>query len=683
MKKKIIAIITSFVFALVLIVTSTNQTPTTLNATATSTTYAIDIRNHGLSPTQDAYLPEKAVVGVGLKNPTDILIDDFDNIYICDNGNRNVVRYNQKTKAVEYTLTHRDFKGPKGIWIKDNSLLYVADPAAEKIFVFSKNENNEFDYVKEYGKPTSPLFEANAFKPAKIAVDRAGVMFVIGETVLDGIIKLSEQGDFLGYFSSNKVNKTLKEKMQELIYDDEILDLLGSAQPPTFTNIFADSKGLIYSTTSYSDPDAEEYDRIKKHSTNGKNIIDAIDMGYSPTDIYVGKNGVIYTSWNDGYISTYTDEGDLLFCFGGPSNNNIAGLFSQLASLAVDSNDNIWCLDSQKAAIHQFVPTDYTLLMYEAFDLYYKRDYAKSIEKWNEVLSLNQVSAIAHNQLGLNYLYSQEYEIAMEHLKMAGDRENYSQAFWEVRNIWLQTNLTTIILILIGAIAAVYIFLFIKAKLKLKSFAFIDNIKNNKLVQDMKFNMSVLKQPYDSFYYVKTNKRGSTLSCIITMIMVFLLFLWNTLGKGFIFQYVTVDDVDIVALLVGYFGLVLLVTLCNWLVSSIQDGEAGFLAVFRTVVISLIPLGISMGVVTLLSYVATTNEVFLLNFISYLGIGLTIITFVVGIQNVHFYTFKKTIISILLTLLLMFVFILVLLLVIILTTQLYQFIEVLIKEVFR
>jgi len=213
-------------------------------------------------------------------------------------------------------------------------------------------------------------------------------------------------------------------------------------------------------------------------------------------------------------------------------------------------------------------------------------------------LSLNQVSAIAHNQIGLNYLYSQDYETAMEHLKMAGDRKNYSQAFWEVRNIWLQTNLTTIVLILIGVVALVYAYLFIKAKLKLKSFAFVDNIKNNKLVQDMKFNMSVLKQPYDSFYYVKTNKRGSTLSCIIAMIIVFLLFLWNTLGKGFIFQYVTVDDVDIVALLVGYFGLILLVTVCNWLVSSIQDGEAGFLAVFRTVVISLIPLGISMGVVT-------------------------------------------------------------------------------------
>ena len=684
MKKKIIAIITSLLFAVLIIVCNINSTPKRLNATATSTTYAIDIRYHDLCPTQDAYIPEKAVVGIGLKTPCDIIVDDYNNIYICDSGNRNIVMYDNVNKSIAYTLTYKDFKTPKGIYIKDNKYLYVADSSAERIFIFEKNNLNEFEYLKEFGKPTSPLFEKNDFKPSKIAVDRSGIMFVIGETVLDGIIKLSTEGAFLGYFSSNKVNKSLKEKMQELIYDDEILDLLGSTQPPTFNNVYADSKGLIYSTTSYTKEDTISYPRIKKHATNGKNLIDAFNLyDDSPTDIFVGSNGVMYVSWNNGYITTYTEEGELLFCFGGHSNNDIAGLFSQLTAIAVDTNNNIWCLDSKKAAIHQFVPTQYTTLMYEAFDLYSKRDYKASIDKWNEVLSLNQVSAIAHNQIGLNYLYSQDYETAMKHLKLAGDRENYSQAFWEVRNRWLQSNLTTVIICLVSLLVLVFVYKTIKVKLKLKNLAFIDKIKDSKFVNDMKFNVTVLKQPYDSFYYVKTNKRGSTLSCIITMIVIFFIFLWYTLGKGFIFQWVSVDDVDIIALLAGYFGLIGLLTVCNWLVSSIQDGEAGFLAVFRTVVISLIPFGICMVVVTLLSYVATANEVFLLDFIYYLGIGLTLLTLFMGIQNVHFYTFKKTITSILLTLLLMFVIILVLLLVIILTTQLYQFIEVLIKEVFR
>ena len=107
------------------------------------------------------------------------------------------------------------------------------------------------------------------------------------------------------------------------------------------------------------------------------------------------------------------------------------------------------------------------------------------------------------------------------------------------------------------------------------------------------------------------------------------------------------------------------------------------MAIFRMVVVSLIPYAISLIVVTLLSYVATTNEVFILQLIQYVGIVLSLLTLFLGIMNVHFYTFKKTIISILLTVLLIFVIILVALLIIILSTKLWQFIEVLLKEVFR
>ena len=650
---------------------------------ATSITWAIDIRTGGWSQTQDAYLPEKASLGTGLVSPSDIFIDKNDDIYIANTGKKNIVRYDKETRSIEYTLSYAGFRNPKGIYITDDGYLYVADSGAESVFLFEKdNENNTFTYLKSFIKPTSVLFAQNEFKPSKIAVDRAHNMFVIGEGVLDGIIQLSEDGDFLGYFATNKVRKSLKEKMQELVYSDDILDLLGSTQPPVFSNIYADKDGLIYSTTSYS---AEgNYNRIKKHNTSGKSLIDPVDGGYSPTDIYVGNNGVIYASWSNGWITTYTSDGELLFEFGGQSTDTISGLFQSLVSIAVDSNNNVWCLDDKNSAIHQFVPTEYTNLIYEALDLYYSRDYEKSIKKWEEVLALNQVSAIAHNQIGLNYLYSQDYKKAMYHLKLAGDRVNYSQAFWEVRNMWLQSNLVYLVLILVG-VAIIFVVLH---HLKVKKGIVVGGdltrrIANFKLVQDMKFNMTVLKHPYDSFYYIKTNKKGSTLSCFILMIVIFGIFIWYNVGKGFTFQYVRAADVDIVALIAGFFGIIFLVTLCNWLVSSIQDGEGTFLAVYRTVIVSLIPFAIGMVLTTLLSYVATTNELFLLNLIFYVGMGLSVITFFLGIQNVHFYSFGKTIISILLTLLMIFVIILVVLLVIILSTKLFQFIEVLIKEAFR
>lgn len=685
MKKKLSIFLAFILFIICLVTTSSTNVVHADTTQATSNTYAIDIRYHDVMVTQDAYLPEKAVIGIGLKKPVDMYIDELDNYYICDSGNKAIYQYDPITKTLLNSLTYRDFKTPKGISIitdnDGNKLLYVADSAAERVFVFKYNTDH-FEYYKEFGKPNSMLFGENDFAPSKIAVDRAGNMYIIGEGVLEGIIQLANTGEFLGYFSSNKVNKSLKEKMQDFIYDEKVLDMIGSSQPPTFTNVFTDRRGLVYSTTAYSA--SANYNRVKKHNTSGASIIDPIDAGNSPTDIYVGNNDMIYVSWGNGYISSYTEDGELLFIFGGQSNDNVAGLFKSLVSIAVDSNNNIWCLDGEKVAIHQFKPTDYTKLIYEAHDLYYNRDYQASIAKWNEVLSLNQVSAIAHNQIGLNYLYSQNYKQAMKHLKLAGDRVNYSQAFWEERNIWLQNNLGLIVFILVLLVAAVVVTKMIMLKNGInKETSLMSRFGQLKLVKDMKFNMTVLKSPYDNFYYVRTNKKGSTLSCIITMFVVFGIFLWYTLGKGFIFQYVKAGDVDIVALLVGYFGFIFLVVFCNWLVSSIQDGEGTFLAIFRTVIISLIPVAIAMVVVCLLSYVATTNEVFLLNLILYLGGALSIITLFLGIQNIHFYSFKKTIISFLLTLLLIAIIILVVLLLIILSTKLIQFIEVLLKEVFR
>lgn len=649
---------------------------------ATSITYAIDIRGHGFVRTQDAYLPDKALIGTGLKNPVDLFIDEEDMIYIVDQTSRLIAILDSTRRQIVSTIEYEGFVSPRGIYILNNNKMYIADSGAGKVFVFLRNEEGNFTYMKEYGRPTSVLFAGNEFKPMKISVDPAENMYIIGESVTEGIIQLSKDGEFMGYFATNKVTKTFKEKLEDLVYDDETLELLNRPQPPQFTNLFTDKNGLLYSTTSYSAK--RNYEYVKKHNTAGQNIIGFVPSGSSPTDIYVGANDIIYVSMANGYIYLYNGDGDCLFCFGGSSTSDISGLFTSLVALAVDSQNNIWCLDDKKAAIHKFSPTEYTKTIYEAFDLYYKRNYEASIEKWNQVLHLNQMSALAHKQLGLNYLYSQNYKQAMVHLKLAEDRQNYSQAFWELRNIWLQENLVGVVLSVLLLFVVIFVYGKIKkAKGELVTTRVFNKFKNLKFVQDCTFNMTILRHPYDNFYYLKTNKKGSTLSCIILMFAIFFIFLWFTLGKGFIYQYIQPSDIDIVSLICGFFGIIFLITFCNWLVSSIQDGEGTFLAIYRMVIVSLIPWAISMICVTLLSYVASLNEVFILQLIEYVGIALSVLLFILGVQNVHFYTAKKTIISLLLTILLMAIIVLVLLLIIILANELWQFIEILLKEGFR
>ena len=76
----------------------------------------------------------------------------------------------------------------------------------------------------------------------------------------------------------------------------------------------------------------------------------------------------------------------------------------------------------------------------------------------------------------------------MEHLKLVNDKENYSQAFWEVRNSWLQANMVIIVFVLI----ALLLFLFICQQLKIRKQIvvggkLIEKVNNIKLVKDMKF----------------------------------------------------------------------------------------------------------------------------------------------------------------------------------------------------
>ena len=80
--------------------------------------------------------------------------------------------------------------------------------------------------------------------------------------------------------------------------------LLNTA-PPTFSNIYVDETGTVY-TTSMGKGD----DLLKKHSTNGGNMFqNAVAAHASLTDVSVDDRGIIYASDTTGYITVYTKSG--------------------------------------------------------------------------------------------------------------------------------------------------------------------------------------------------------------------------------------------------------------------------------------------------------------------------------------------------------------------------------------
>jgi hypothetical protein len=342
-------------------------------------------------------------------------------------------------------------------------------------------------------------------------------------------------------------------------------------------------------------------------------------------------------------------------------------------------------LDGEKSFLQSFEPTEYASQIYAAINLFNQGEYEQATVLWERVLRLNQMSVLAHNGIGMNYMYTEQYDEAMFHFKIAGNRFYYSQAFWEVRNKWLQTNLGNVLLG--GIILAFLLAITRKARRKSDWLRPVKNVLHKiasiKIISDVLFMFAFLRHPIDSFYDLKTSRKGSIKGALIILGLFFLVFIWYMLGKGFIYQLIAIEDVDMQSVIIGFFSIIFLAILCNYLVSSINDGEGSFTQLIKMVAYSLAPIMIIYVAIIGLSYVLTYNETFLLQTLQQGAILWTGVNLYLGIQEVHNYSVKESIRSIVLTLVFILIIALVLLIVIIMTEQVYMFFEAIIKEVIR
>lgn len=636
---------------------------------ATSYTYTLDEDGYW-TRTQDAYLPDKTITSLGLAAPDDLYIDQDNMLYIADSQNRRIVKYSIDTGDVAGILENENLKNPRGVFVTKNGEIYVADPSAKMVFRFDK----EFNLLQSIGRPTTPSFADTPFEPLRVAVDNGGNIYIVGEGVYNGVIQLSGSGDFLGYFTVNKTKLTFIQAIQNAIFTRAQLENLVARVPTTFSNLFIDGKGIVYTTTMGTHTDA-----VKKHNTAGGNMLKAQTyQSDSMTDIYVDKNGIIYTSIHDGYIEVFSSSGELIFEFGSyVSDLDVSGLFSKLPTIAVDNHGNIWTADGDKGYLQSFKPTDYALMVYDAMGLYEQGLYEEALEQWNEVLKLNQMSVLAHNGVGKAYLHAGYYEKAMEHFEVAGNREYYSEAFWEVRNQWIQAHLPGIA----SAIALLWFISFLIKKLDKKRIVkktkrrLVQKLWKLPVLKDILYASKIPKHPIDQYYNLRVQRSGSALGATILYLLFFIIFMAYQTSKGFIYQFTDVEDMDINAIVIGFFAIWTLFIICNYLVASINDGDGSLQQVFMIPAYGLLPAMSSMLIVIIMSYFMTQNESFLLTIVLAVGVIWSIITIFLGLQTVHDYTTKETMVSLIITAVFIIIATIIALIIIIMWEQLWQFLK--------
>ena len=653
---------------------------------ATSYTYTLDDQDE-MVRTQDAYLPDKTITDLGLSEPSDMVIDENNIAYIVDTGNQRIVVYDLNTEKVvkemkKGAINSDEFTGfetPKGIFRTNEGELYIADSGAKTVFRFTK----DFEFVRRYDKPTAPIFADTNYEPSKVAVDSGNNLYIVSEGVYAGIIQLANTGEFLGYFTSNKSVLTPQQMFLKLIYTkeqqkkSEILNTL----PSTFSNVYVDRQGTAYSTCM-----GKGNDLLKKHSTNGTNMFGDVKTPSALTDVTTDENGIIYACDSHGYVWVYTSQGEVIFEFGEQAEDtDISGLYSSLMTIAVDNKGNIWTADSEKGILQSFNPTEYATTIYRALDEYENGDYDDALTDWNYVLRLNQMSVLAHNGVAKAYYNDEEYDKAMEHFEIAGNRDGYSNAFWEVRNKAIQKGLGTFLIIVIVLILLKVVISFVDRDKKIRKAkrALGKKLKNTPVIGEIGYAFKCAKHPIDRYYDIRVHKNGSMIAATIIYIVFFGVYMLYQTQKGFIYQYTKVEDMDMGAVVVGFFAILILFIVCNFLVTSITDGDGTLKQVYMIPAYGVMPAMISMLVTIGMSYVLTYNESFILTTIMAIGVCWSIATIFEGLATVHDYDFKHTVLSLIITVVFMLIAAIVVLVVIIMWEQLKDFLLTVGKEIIR
>lgn len=492
-------------------------------------------------PSQNGFVVDKVVsgndIGCGaLTQPSDMFFSEDEELYIADTGYVGTLDANMKGRivitdknfnlvnTVEYLdfsgvsewyedrkaqndvgilddqrfakETNKFFKGPTGIFVDDDNMVYVADNENDRVVAFFPDKDaNGIGYGKVvyvYTRPAANVYDASTtFNPSKVLVDAAKNVYVCIKSITKGAVVFSKEGEFSGYFGANRVEATgevLVNAVWKLIFNRDQIKRMKKNVPVEISNFDIDSDNFVYTVTESKSANT---DVLKKLNSAGTNIF--TNLGYSDydfgdplqkyyrgqtyasqiTDVEISENGAInLLDLKTGRVFQYDEECNLLFIFGGIGNQK--GTFTTVN--AVESlGTNIYVLDGRKCSVTVFTQTEFGSIVHEAIALFNRGKYEEARIPWLEALRRDSNYWLAYIGLGNAYLNEGDYATAMDYFYY-NSKSGYNDAFKGWRMNFIRDNFTTIALIVILLCALIYAISSYKEKVRLKKRAEADRL---------------------------------------------------------------------------------------------------------------------------------------------------------------------------------------------------------------
>ena len=450
-------------------------------------TYNYDYRED-IVYTPAAYVPDGSVNAVSLtyqgssigafRLPEDLCVSDDDKVYVCDTGNNRIVVLNLEMDSVLEIIDSYEedgetvtFNSPTGLALSDKNQLYIADKGNSRVVVLDSAENGR-EFLKKIEDPESELFPANfSFVPKKVSVDYADRVYVIAQGKTEGIMAFDTDGEFTSYFGTIGVDVSAWQKFWRRIATKEEREQQEHYIATEYTGADIDDEGFVYATfiddmgvqaIQRLNPKGQDVIVMGENRNLGGDLMISGTTDYSGISVfqdivYRGKGIYSVIDSKRGRVFTYDDEGNLLYIFGGLGTQ--AGTF--YTPVAIEAiGDKILVLDKAREEIQVFRETEYGNLINEAVSLRFDGDETQAVEKWKEVLRLDENFELAAVGIGKAYLTDGNNAEAMKYLKLGNSRKYYSIAFKRYRNEFLKKNLGTILTV--AAVLAVALFAVVK-----------------------------------------------------------------------------------------------------------------------------------------------------------------------------------------------------------------------------
>ncbi|QMS84221.1 YIP1 family protein [Candidatus Xianfuyuplasma coldseepsis] len=503
--------------------------------------------------------------------------------------------------------------------------------------------------IQVISKPSAPVFQGSedeigyTFAPQRLVVDKRGNMYIVGARSSNGLIMLNEDGEFMTFFGGNPLRTPLIDQIRSLLLTEvqkEELREDSDIYIDYISSVAIDEKGFVYTVTS-----TLEEQVIKKFNVSGTNYFNSDAPGFpGATDLWVGNYGNVFIVEEYGWVTEYSANGELIFTFNVADRGvDRAGLLALPKSIAADSNDRLFIVDSGNRLLQVYEPTEFTNAIHSALQAYQDGDEDLAKELWTYSLKYATVFDIAHEGLGNALVRQDDYEGALREYSLAAYNEGISDTYWQVRQDWMEQHLDTVIL---GLLLLMIVRWFLR--LLNKKYHYTKGLetwyrnlrKNVSVIDELSYIPTFIKHPLDGYYEIKRHNRVSVKTAGVVYILLAALYVFYIEVTNDIF--LADPNINVLYRLI-ILGLILtLWVVANYFVCLIRDGEGSFKNVFVATAMSFTPLLLVVPVVTVLSNVLTYQEmVFYSVPLTFTFIWVTIYFFFM-IKEIHNYEVGET-----------------------------------------